>query len=85
MTQVRKRSPARKPSPPPAPPSRGTPFTISMALTCKLASIVAHVDEGFSSQGHAFDIAALRALIDNTDVRQWLAKMRRLGFVPVKR
>jgi hypothetical protein len=61
------------------------PLKPSPALLAKLGSIVVHVDEGFSTKGHAFDIAAMQALIDDDEVQHWLGQMSDFALVPLKR
>ena len=56
---------------------------ISVTLACKLASVVVHADEGLSDLGHHFDLVALRQLIDDPEVKEWLKELGPL--VPVKR
>ena len=56
-----------------------------MAVLAKLSSIVVHVDEGLGLRGHSFDIAAVRVLINDPDVREWISAMGELGLAPVKR
>jgi hypothetical protein len=55
------------------------------ALLAKVGAIVVHADELLSPGGHAFDRAALRSLLDDPDVGQWLQEMRRMALVPRKR
>lgn len=57
----------------------------SLALLCKLGSIVVHTDEMMSPFGHQFDKIALERLLDDPEVLNWLAEMRDLAMVPVKR
>jgi len=57
----------------------------SPALLCKLGSIAVHVDEMLSADGHAFDRVALQALMDDPDVKEWLAAMDKMAMVPRKR
>lgn len=56
-----------------------------LALLVKLASIAVHVEEMLSPGGHHFDRAALQTLLDDSEVRIWLAEMGKSGFLPVKR
>lgn len=57
----------------------------SASLMCKLGSIVVHVDEGTSSDGHHFDMIALKGLIADPEVIAWIKAMQALALVPVKR
>jgi hypothetical protein len=58
-------------------------LTLAVPLAAKLAAIVVHADEGTSSRGHHFDIAALRALVASSDVQAWLKALGPLA--PEKR
>ncbi len=57
----------------------------SVALLAKLGSILVHMEEGRSSEGHHFDWAAIDALMTDPEVRCWLLAMDRGGFLPKKR
>jgi hypothetical protein len=53
------------------------------ALLVKLGSIAVHADEFTSPDG--FDLTAMRGLLNDPEVIEWLAKMTAAAFVPVKR
>lgn len=57
----------------------------SAALLCKLGSIAVHADELLSPSGHQFDRAALASLMDDAEVREWLALMDSAAMLPKKR
>ena len=57
----------------------------STALLCKLGSIIVHADELTSPTGHHFDREALRALLTEKEVAQWIEGMSKLALVPLKR
>ena len=57
----------------------------SAGLLCKLGSIAVHVEEAMSAKGHAFDVLALKPLVADQEVQEWLAGMSRLALVPRKR
>jgi hypothetical protein len=63
--------------------------SIPLGLQCKLVSIIVHVEEGGAADGteggHPFDWVAIRSLLADPEVREWVAEMTRLGFAPVKR
>lgn len=61
------------------------PFVIPASLAAKVGSIVAHVDEALSDDGHAFDVTTLRALVNLPDVREWVDALSKLALVSVKR
>lgn len=56
-----------------------------VALLCKLGSIVVHVDEAAGVGGHHFDWVAIRSLLADREVQDWIEAMSRHGLVPVKR
>ena len=55
------------------------------SLLVKLGSIAVHADEFFSPSGHIFDGDAMKALLDDAEVKTWLLEMQKMGLVPVKR
>ena len=55
------------------------------ALLCKLGSIIVHADEMLSPDGHAFDKEALRSLLSDAEVAEWIAGMGAMALVPLKR
>lgn len=57
----------------------------SISLLTKLGSLVVHTEELQSPGGHPFDAAAIRSLLDDTEVRAWIAEMSKLALLPVKR
>lgn len=57
----------------------------SPALLCKLGSIIVHADELVSPLGHEFDKEALKALLSDPDVSEWLKGMGEMALVPLKR
>lgn len=61
------------------------PLHPPVSLLCKLGSIAVHAEEGLSSDGHHFDMIALRQLMADAEVIAWLDGMRRAAFLPVKR
>jgi hypothetical protein len=59
------------------------PLKPDLPLLMKLGSIVVHVDELLSAQGHDYDRQAIAVLLSNEDVRQWIKQMG--VYLPVKR
>ena len=57
----------------------------SVPLLVKLGSIVVHSDELLSPSGHDFDRIALKALMDDPEVKDWLQAMGKAAMLPVKR
>jgi len=68
---------------------RGTPtydpLRVGVSMAVKLGSIAVHVEELLSSNGHEFDTAALKTLLDDAEVKEWLDAMSKKAFLPVKR
>ncbi len=60
-------------------------FAPPVSLLCKLGSIVVHVDEGSGAGGHAYDWAAVRSLIADREVQDWLVGMDGSGLLPKRR
>jgi len=60
-------------------------FAPSATLLCKLGSIIVHADEGAGENGHEFDWSAMRALLADREVQEWLTGMEAKGLLPVKR
>ena len=60
-------------------------FAPSAGLLCKLGSIVVHIDEAAGAGGHEFDWAAIRSLIADREVQDWLIGMDGSGLLPKKR
>lgn len=57
----------------------------SIALLCKLGSIMVHAEELVSSDGHAFDREAMRTLTFDPEVVEWRKAMDAMALLPVKR
>lgn len=59
---------------------------ISVSLAAKLASIIVHADEWSAPDGgHPFDATAMRTLIADREVVDWVNMMTKSGLAPVKR
>jgi hypothetical protein len=61
------------------------PMKPSAALLAKLGSIARHCDEALSVTGHEFDVGAIRSLLCDPEVVQWLDAMDKLAMIPRKR
>jgi len=59
------------------------PLKPSLSLLVKLSSIVVHAEELCSPKRHHFDLAAIKTLFDDEEVKQWIKSMG--PFAPVKR
>jgi hypothetical protein len=61
------------------------PLTPPATLLVKLGSIAVHADEMLSPGGHAYDKVALEQLLQDPEVKEWIARMDALAFLPKKR
>lgn len=61
------------------------PLKPSASLLCKLGSIIVHCEELISPDGHPFDKHALNTLASDPEVSEWMASMRSMAMLPVKR
>jgi hypothetical protein len=59
--------------------------TPGLSTLVKLGSIIVHVDEMLSEKGHSFDEAALKSLLNDPDIKNWLHKMDGFALIPSKR
>jgi hypothetical protein len=58
-------------------------FKPSVTLLCKLGSIAVHADEMTAPGAHQFDLTALRALLADAEVSEWIKDMG--AMLPLKR
>jgi hypothetical protein len=62
-----------------------------LTVLCKLGSLAVHVEEARemaqAGNRHAlvFDWGAIQSILNDAEVREWLASMDRDGFLPLKR
>jgi hypothetical protein len=64
-------------------PATIAPAGPDLRLLAKLGSIVVHADELLSPRGHDYDKVALRGLIADPEVQNWIKEMGAL--LPLKR
>lgn len=57
----------------------------SISLLEKLGSIAVHADEFISPDGHPFDRDTLTTLLQDGEVKEFLAAMQKHALLPVKR
>lgn len=57
----------------------------SVALLAKLGSIIVHVEEASGAGGHWVDWATVKSLVNDPEVQELLAGLRKTGLLPVKR
>ena len=65
--------------------SVGAPFDLHTSLAAKLGSILVHVEEWLSAEGHPFDRTVLEALLKDEEVVEWLNQLRAMAMIPLKR
>ncbi len=56
-----------------------------VTLIAKVGSILVHIEEGTEVGAHTFDWTAAQTLMKDPEVQEWIAGLRKLAFVPVKR
>lgn len=56
-----------------------------VSLLVKLGSIAVHAEELTQPGAHSLDLAALRGLLNDPEVREWLAAADALALLPIKR
>lgn len=61
------------------------PFKMEASLAAKVGSILVHIEEATSDDGHPFDMEAIKPLLAQPDVRAWIAALQKIALVPVKR
>lgn len=57
----------------------------TLGVLIKLGSIAVHADELLSPDGHIFDKSAIQSLLNDPEVKEWIAAGTKLAFLPVKR
>jgi hypothetical protein len=57
----------------------------SAGLLAKLGSIAVHTDELLGPSSSVFDTEALRALLDDPELKAWLEAMDAMAMLPLKR
>lgn len=61
------------------------PFKPTPSLLMKLGSIVVHADAATSEKGHPFDIEAIKSLLSDAEVVEWMKEMDKRALLPVRR
>lgn len=61
------------------------PLKPSAPLLARLGSIIVHAQELISDNGHAFDKDAFIALLDDSEVHEWMQEMDKLALLPKRR
>ena len=58
-------------------------MSVPTAIVAKVAGIIVHADECLGENGHHFDLHALRQLLKDKEVQDWIKSLGALA--PVKR
>lgn len=61
------------------------PLQPPASLLAKVGSVIAHVEEAASPEGHEFDAIAAKSLLSDPEVAAWMAAMRKLALLPARR
>ena len=59
------------------------PLKPSLGLLSKLGSIAVHAEEMLSAKGHAYDMGAMKGILNDPEVKKWIKDMG--VYMPVKR
>lgn len=57
----------------------------SVTLLIKLGSIITHLEEFMSDDGHPLDKQAADVLLQDPEVVEWMRGMSKAAFLPLKR
>ena len=57
----------------------------TLSLAVKLGSILTHVEELLSPDGHAYDRTTIEALLSDPEVEEFMNDLRKAVLLPVKR
>lgn len=55
------------------------------SVLIKLGSIARHVEEALAPDGHPLDLAAVKGLLADPEVKAWMTDADALALLPVKR
>lgn len=61
------------------------PFHPKLSLLVKLGSIAVHADEMLSPGAHEYDAEAIKPLLRDPDLKEWIEQMTKKGFMPIQR
>lgn len=54
-------------------------------ILIKLGSIYIHIKEGLGVKGHDFDLIALKQLLEDEELKEWIKQMDSLALIPKER
>lgn len=60
------------------------PKTLTLGAAVKVGSILVHIEEAMSADGHDLDVYALKGLLYDADVQEWLGRFDEV-LLPRKR
>lgn len=61
------------------------PLKPSVGLLVKLGSIAIHAEEILSPDFHEYDVSAIKTVLNDPEVREWITTMDKMAFLPKKR
>jgi hypothetical protein len=61
------------------------PLKPSISLLTKIGSLLVHLDEHESGDGHEFDLQAANQIRVDPEVKAWVTEMDKLALLPKKR
>lgn len=61
------------------------PLAPSVPTLVKLGSIARHVEEILAPGAHEFDVHAVKGLLKDPDIQQWMKAADAMALLPVKR
>ena len=59
------------------------PVKPELGLPCKVVSVLGHLEEVMSKNGHGFDIMAMKSALGDPEVKKWIKDMG--VYAPLKR
>ena len=60
-------------------------FQHSLAILIKLGSIAVHTKEMLSKEGHEYDIQAIKTLLVDPEIIDWIKAMDKMALLPKER
>jgi hypothetical protein len=60
-------------------------YDLDVSVVVKLGSILVHIDEGLTAEGHPFDFETIRSLLADRDIQALLKFLDRDGLLPLRR
>lgn len=57
----------------------------NLSCAVKLASLVTHIEEYLSSNPHEYDVIAIKGILDDKEVQEYVAYLKEYGLGVMKR